>query len=189
MRKPTDHAAKGLVPDPRLCQKHRMTGTPRIARSLDDLPDFDALLSRSGLEFMQDILNGTLSGPPIGETLGFALSSVEEGRVRFEGTPQFAATNPMRGVHGGWYGAILDSCMACAVMTCVPRGSLYTTLEYKVNLTRAILPGTLVIAEGQVSHAGRSTAVASGEIRGKEDGRLYATGSTTCMIMPGPARS
>ncbi|WP_272003541.1 PaaI family thioesterase [Roseovarius sp. ZX-A-9] len=160
-----------------------MTSTPHIAHSLDELPDFDALLSRSGLEFMQDILAGTLSGPPIGATLGFALSSVEKGRVSFEGAAQFAATNPMRGVHGGWYGALLDSCMSCAVMTCVPRGHFYTTLEYKVNLTRALPLDTPVIAEGVVSHAGRSTAVASGEIRGRDDGRLYATGSTTCMIM------
>ncbi|UXX82726.1 PaaI family thioesterase [Roseovarius pelagicus] len=165
-----------------------MTNTPHTARSLDDLPDIDALLARSGLEFMQDILAGNISGPPIGATLGFTIATVEQGRVTFAGTPQFAVTNPMRGVHGGWYGAILDSCMACAVMTHVPRGSFYTTLEYKVNLTRAIPLGTDVIAEGLVSHAGRSTAVATGEIRGRDDGRLYASGSTTCMIMVAPGR-
>ncbi|EAP78295.1 thioesterase family protein [Roseovarius nubinhibens ISM] len=73
--------------------------------------------------------------------------------------------------------------MACAVMTCVPQGSYYTTLEYKVNITRAIPLGTSVRAVGTVSHAGRSTGVASGEIRGIDDDRLYATGSTTCLIM------
>ena len=36
---------------------------------------------------------------------------------------------------------------------------------------------------GRVDHAGRSTGVATGEIRGVEDGKLYATGSTTCIIM------
>jgi len=29
--------------------------------------------------------------------------------------PTFEALNPMGTVHGGWYGTILDSCMACAV--------------------------------------------------------------------------
>ncbi|MGR3473389.1 MAG: PaaI family thioesterase, partial [Sulfitobacter sp.] len=29
----------------------------------------------------------------------------------------------------------------------------------------------------------RSTGVAHGEIRGVEDGKLYATGSTTCIVM------
>jgi uncharacterized protein (TIGR00369 family) len=73
--------------------------------------------------------------------------------------------------------------MACAVMTKLPRGAIYTTLEYKVNLTRAIPVGTEILAEGWSDHAGRSTAVASGEIRGAEDGKLYATGSTTCLVL------
>ena len=77
----------------------------------------------------------------------------------FKGTPQFNVTNPLGTIHGGWYGAVLDSCMACAVMTKVPRGSIYTTLEYKVNITRALPLDTLVRAIGTVAHSGRSTAV------------------------------
>lgn len=73
--------------------------------------------------------------------------------------------------------------MACAVMTKVPRGSIYTTLEYKINITRAIPLGTEIECVGVTDHAGRSTAVAHGEIRGVADGKLYATGTTTCMIM------
>ena len=73
--------------------------------------------------------------------------------------------------------------MACAVMTKVPQGSVYTTLEYKVNIIRPIPLGLEILAEGIASHAGRSTGVAEGTIRGVEDGKLYATGSTTCIIM------
>lgn len=156
---------------------------PHVAETLDALPDMADLLSRSGLEFMQDVLTGKLSGPPIGATMGFHLTSVEKGRVIFGGTPEFPVTNPMRGVHGGWYGAILDSCMGCAVMTMLPKGQIYTTLEYKVNITRAIPLGTRVEAIGNVSHAGRRTGVATGELRGIEDGKLYASASTTCLIM------
>ena len=117
---------------------------PHVAETLEDLPDMTDLLSRSGLEFMQDILSGKLSGPPIGATMGFELTSVEKGRVVFSGTPEFHVTNPMRGVHGGWYGTLLDSCMACALMTMLQKGQHYTTLEYKVNITRAIPLGTRV---------------------------------------------
>ncbi|MEQ8899564.1 MAG: PaaI family thioesterase [Roseovarius sp.] len=156
---------------------------PHTAQTLDDLPDMDDVLSRSGLEFMQDMLSGQLSGPPIGATMGFTLTSVEPGRVIFEGTPEFNVTNPMRGVHGGWYGAILDSALGCAVMTMLPKGQIYTTLEYKVNITRAVPTGTPVRAVGQVSHAGRRTGVATGELRGIDNGKLYATASTTCLIM------
>ena len=101
----------------------------------------------------------------------------------FEGAWQEFLTNPAGTLHGGWYGTILDSALGCAVMTVLPQGVGYTTLEYKVNITRAIPPGTEVECWAEVDHAGRSTAVAHGEIRGLEDGKLYATGSTTCIVL------
>ncbi|MBO9451491.1 PaaI family thioesterase [Tropicibacter sp. R16_0] len=137
----------------------------------------------SGLDLMQAVLNGDIPGAPIARTLGFAPYLVEEGKVIFRGTPTEAATNPHGGVHGGWYGTLLDSCMACAVWTKVPAGSTYTTLEYKVNIIRPIKLGTQIEAIGITDHAGRSTGIAHGEIRGVDDGKLYATGSTTCIIM------
>lgn len=161
--------------------------TLRFVDTVDDLPDRGDVLSRSGLEFMQDVLAGRLATAPIWRTLGFWLEEVQDGRIVLHGQPEFGASNPMRAVHGGWYGAILDSCMACAVMTCVPKGSFYTTLEYKVNITRPIPLGSKVQAVGTVQHAGRSTGVAVGEVRGIDDDRLYATGSTTCIIMQGPS--
>ena len=156
------------------------------APPLDDLPGRDTILSMSGLRFMEAVRDAKLPGPPIGRVLNYRVTEVEPGRVVFEGTPTAEHTNPMGGVHGGWYGTLLDSAMACAVMTRVPEGSFYTTLEYKVNLVRAIPVGTAILAEGTVRHAGRSTGVAEGTIRGAADGRLYATGSTTCLILEGP---
>ncbi len=156
---------------------------PRIARTPDDLLTLPDVLKLSGLEFMQAILDGTNPGPPIGETMGYALHAVDEGRVVFRGTPEFNVTNPLGTVHGGWYGTLLDSAMACAVMTKVPRGSVYTTLEFKINILRAIPLGTEIECVGTIDHVGRSTGVAHGAIRGVEDGTLYATGSTTCIVM------
>ncbi len=158
---------------------------PWIARSPDELAPREVLLSMPGLDFMRAILDGRLPGPPIAGLLGYRLHAVEPGRVAFRGTPEFAHTNPMGSVHGGWYGTLLDSAMACAVMTTVPKGSWYTTLEYKVNITRPIPPGLGIEAEGVVQHAGRSTGVAQGVIRGLADGKVYATGSTTCLIVTG----
>jgi len=157
--------------------------TQNIAQSKDDLPGKTALQSRSGLEFMHDVCDGRVSTAPICTTLNFDVAHVEDGCVHVEGEPEFNSANIMGAVHGGWYGAIMDHCLGCAVMTKIPRGSFYTTLEYKVNITRAIPPGTRVRAVGKISHAGRTTAVATGEIRGIDDDRLYATGSTTCLIM------
>tara|TARA_R110002020_G_scaffold67179_12_gene176593 strand:+ start:46003 stop:46485 length:483 start_codon:yes stop_codon:yes gene_type:complete len=155
----------------------------KLANKPEDLLSTEEALQLTGLEFMQKILDGTNSGPPIGATMGYTLHSIEEGRAVFRGTPEFNVTNPMGTVHGGWYGTLLDSAMACAVMTMVPRGSVYTTLEYKVNILRPIPLGMTVDCIGVTDHVGRSTGIAHGEIRGVEDGKLYATGSTTCIVM------
>ena len=150
---------------------------------VEDLPTMDDILSMSGLEFMTAIREGRLPGPPIGQLMNYWPSLVEDGKVIFTGTPKFEAMNPIGSVHGGWYGTVLDSCMACAIQTKVPKGSVYTTLEYKINIIRPIPVGMEVNATGVVDHVGRSTGIANGEIRGVEDGKLYATGSTTCIIM------
>ena len=156
---------------------------PRVAQGPQDLLPQAEALKLSGLEFMQKILDGTNPGPPIGQTMGYVIHDVSEGRAVFRGAPEFNVTNPLGTVHGGWYGTLLDSAMACAVQTKVPRGSIYTTLEYKINILRGIPLGTQIECIGTTDHVGRSTGVAHGEIRGVEDGRLYATGSTTCIVM------
>ena len=156
---------------------------PRLATRPEELLSQADALKLSGLEFMQAILNGSNPGPPIGGTMGYTLHAIEEGKAVFRGAPEFNVTNPMGTVHGGWYGTLLDSAMACAVMTKVPRGSVYTTLEYKVNILRAIPLGMQIDSIGVIDHVGRSTGVAHGEIRGVKDGKLYATGSTTCIVM------
>ncbi len=156
---------------------------PDYAETHADIPDQATLLSMSGMEFMLAMLDGRIKQQPIAGLMSYHLDLVEDGRARFRGTPGFAHANPFRQVHGGWYGTVLDSAMGCAVMTTVPKGRWYTTLEYKVNITRALPLGMEIIADARVAHAGRSTAVASAEIRGALDGRLYATGSTTCIIL------
>lgn len=156
---------------------------PRRATRPEDLLSQSEALKLSGLEFMQAMLDGTNPGPPIGATMGYHLHDVAEGRAVFRGTPEFNVTNPMGTVHGGWYGTLLDSAMACAVMTRVPRGAVYTTLEYKINILRGIPLGTQIECTGETDHVGRSTGIAHGEIRGVADGKLYATGSTTCIVM------
>lgn len=154
-----------------------------LPTSVDQLPTRETTMSMSGLDFMQKILEGELPLAPIANGLNYRLQDVQLDQVIFRGAPGFEQMNPTGTIHGGWYGTLLDSAMACAIMTRVPKGSVYTTLEYKVNIIRPIRPGTSVDCIGVVEHAGRSTGVATGKIVGVEDGKLYATGSTTCIIM------
>lgn len=155
----------------------------QFAEGVEDLASLETMLSMSGLAFIEAMRDGRLPHPPIARGLSYALDTVEEGRVVFRGAPAFDHLNPLGTVHGGWYGTLLDSAMACAVQTTLPQGRIYTTLEYKVNLVRAVPLGAEVLAEGIVRHAGRTTAVADGTLRGAQDGKLYATGSTTCLIL------
>ena len=145
-------------------------------------PTRETLLSMSGMDFMQAMLSGGMRPSGIWQVMGFALHAVEAGRVVFRGAPGVQHANPVGAVHGGWYGTLLDSAMGCAVMTAVPVGKWYTTLEYKVSLIRPVAFGAEVEVTGILDHCGRSTAVAHGEIRGM-DGKLQATGSTTCILL------
>ena len=137
----------------------------------------------TGFELMRGILEGRLPGATISGPMAFGLHAVAEGRVAFRGTPGAQHLNPLGTVHGGWYGTLLDSAMTCAVMTRLPAGRFTTTLEFKTGIVRALSPGTEVEAVGITDHVGRSTGIARGELRGVADGRLYATGSTTCMVI------
>ena len=153
------------------------------ANETRQLPSQEEILSMTGLEFMEKIKLGELPGAPIAKTLNYDLISVSLGQVIFRGAPKFDSMNPVGSVHGGWYGTLLDSAMACAVMTKIPKGSFYTTLEYKINIVKAIPIGMEIDAIGLVTHSGRSTGTADGKIIGTKDKILYATGSTTCLIM------
>ncbi|MGB0506167.1 MAG: PaaI family thioesterase [Pikeienuella sp.] len=154
----------------------------RLAEVPEDLLSVDELKKLTGLEFMTGVMNGQIAAAPIANLLDYDLVEVEEGRVVFAGVPGFRSYNPIGSVHGGWFGTLLDSCMACAVHTALPVGQGYTTLEYKINVIRpATIKTGLLRAVGTTLHVGRRTGVASGRIV-DEAGKLYATGSTTCMI-------
>ena len=128
------------------------------------------------------MLSGEIPPASIQHTMNFFLHQVEDGRVVFRGRPGEELCNPLGQVHGGFYGAILDSAMGCAVHATLPIGWRYTTLEYRVNMVRAIRPETgEVFAEGKVLHRGRQIATADGRLTDR-DGRLYAHGLTTCLL-------
>jgi uncharacterized protein (TIGR00369 family) len=144
----------------------------------------DDMKRMSGLEFLSRIADGRASQPPIGKVLGFRLAEVSPGFALFTMTPGSQHYNPIGVVHGGIAGILLDSCMGCAVQSHLPAGTGYTTLEFKVNLVRAITetPGP-IRAEGRSLHVGRRAATAEGRVVDAR-GTLLAHGTTTCLIFP-----
>jgi uncharacterized protein (TIGR00369 family) len=138
--------------------------------------------SMSGLELLQGMIAGRFPGPPILELIGFNLVEVEKGRAVFAGVPAFKHYNPLGTVHGGYAATLLDSCMGCSVHTTLPKGTGYTTLEFKVSLVRAVTADTgPVRAEGKVINSGRRIATAEGRLI-DAGGRLLAHATTTCLV-------
>ena len=154
-----------------------------MPKEVKDVLSMEEILEISGLDMMEGILKGIYPAAPIANILNYKVHAVEKGRVVFRGTPNLESRNPMGTLHGGWYGTILDSAMACAVMTTLPAGKIQTTLEFKVNIIRSIPIGVTVDAVGTVEHSGKSTGVAVGSLIDINTGKLYASSSTTCIIM------
>ncbi|MEZ5685392.1 MAG: PaaI family thioesterase [Paracoccaceae bacterium] len=158
----------------------------KFAEGPEDFLPLDQILSVSGLDYIRKMAAGEVPSPTVQRSMAYHIETVEKGHVTLRGTPDHPQTNGYGGIHGGWYAMVLDTCMTCAVITELAAGQTQTTLEFKVNLIRAIKPGTEVVAIGRSDHVGRSTGVARGEIRDARDGRLYATGSATCFVMGAP---
>jgi len=149
----------------------------------DPAPALDAGRKMLPIEHLRAIRDGRLPEPPFARLLGMRLALVEEGATAFEIVPAEQHYNPLGTVHGGVAFALLDSAMGCAVQTRCSAGKGYTTLELKVNLVRAISQQTgLLRATARVVHFGSRTATAEARLEDAA-GRLYAHGSSTCLIL------
>jgi uncharacterized protein (TIGR00369 family) len=138
----------------------------------------------SGLETVQLALEGKLPIPPILATLDISLVEVAEGHAAFEGSPAEWQYNTLGTVHGGWLSAVLDSALGCAVYTVLSPGCGLATLDLHVRFVRPVTVAVRrVRAEAQVTHSGNRIVTAEGRIHGA-DGKLYATGTTSCLILP-----
>jgi uncharacterized protein (TIGR00369 family) len=138
----------------------------------------------SGLEFVKRMHAGLFPAAPISKVMQFQLTDVEQGKVVFSAHPSAEFYNPLGTVHGGYTTTLLDSCMGCAVHSTLPAGMAYTTLEIKINFVRPITDKTgPVRAEGNVISAGKRVATAEGRLV-DATGKLYAHGTTTCLIFP-----
>lgn len=142
----------------------------------------EGVRAHRGIDALRAMAAGEIPPPSIGVTLGFRLVAIEEGFAAFEGEPSDAVLNPMGVVHGGWALTLLDSACGAAGHTTLEPGVGYGTIETKVNFVRPILPSIGVVrAEGRVVSRGRTILTAEGKLTGP-DGKLYAHGTSTCMI-------
>ena len=149
---------------------------------------FAASGEASGRAYLQAMVEGRIPQPPIAATLGFVLAEIGDGHAVFEGEATEFALNPLGVVHGGLALTLVDSAAGCAVQTLLPEGTGYTTLETKANFVRPILADTGVLhCTGRALHVGRTIATAEARVEGS-DGRLYAHGTSTLLVVGPPAQ-
>ena len=143
----------------------------------------DEIARRTGLEFLQAIVDGALPQAAMAGTLAFRMTEVGEGYAVFEAEPGAELFNPLGTVHGGWVLALIDSAAGCAGHTLLPAGVGYTTIETKANFSRPVFPETgTVRAEGRVITRGRTIITAEARVTDGQ-GRIVAHGTSTMMVL------
>ena len=158
-----------------------MSDQSSVANRLGVVPA-EALAKLSGLEFFKRMIAGKLPAPPTCAVSNQWLVEVDKGRIVWEASPPPEFVNPMGGVHGGWAMTVLDSALGCAVHSALPAGTGYTTVEVKINLTRAPAIGETYRCEGKLITLGRRIGTAEAKLIDGQ-GRVVAFGTTTCVIL------
>lgn len=90
-------------------------------------------------------------------------------------------------VHGGVWTALGDTVAAWATFRVIPPGHNFTTIELKLNVFAAGLPGDEIVAVGEPLHVGRSTVVIEVKmerLREGSDPRLAANLIVTQFVLP-----
>ncbi|MEW5808493.1 MAG: PaaI family thioesterase [Actinomycetota bacterium] len=139
-------------------------------------------LSMAGIDYLNAMIDGSVSPPPIAGLMEFAMVSAEPGRVVFTCTPDESAYNPIGTVHGGLVCTLLDSVTGCAAHTVLPRGKGYTSIEIKVNYLKAVRAGGgELTATGTLVKAGSRVSFAEGVVCDAR-GSAVATASSSLLI-------
>jgi uncharacterized protein (TIGR00369 family) len=162
--------------------QHNISQRNRTVSWNDPMVGANAARTMSGIDYLRAIEAGEIPPPPIAKLLGFRLQRVDSGHAVFELEPAEYHYNPIGMVHGGVASTVLDSAMGCAVHSTLPAGTGYSTVELKVNFIRPLSTRTGTLrCEASVIHTGGRIATAEGKLVDK-DGKLYAQGTTTCII-------
>ncbi len=118
--------------------------------------------------------------------LKFGPIRFEPGRGRIELTVLPEHLRTLGVAHGGLLATLLDSALGMTASTRAPAGHFVVTVQLNINFIRPAWLDEKLIAVADLQHAGRSTAVARGEVR-TDGGALVASATGTFMYLPMPA--
>jgi uncharacterized protein (TIGR00369 family) len=139
-----------------------------------------------GLAFVQALADGRIPLSAMAMVMPYRLLPPASGKIVVEAAPEPRFLNTLGIVHGGWMMTMLDTAMGLAAQSTLKIGEICASHETSVKFLRPLHGNTGALRiSGQVLSRGRRVITADGRIEGP-DGRLYAIGTTTCMI-PEPA--
>jgi uncharacterized protein (TIGR00369 family) len=140
-------------------------------------------MDRSALtpEDVRSFTPGTFPGD-----LGIEPLEIEDNRAKGRIVVDRRHLHPGGYVHGGVWTGLADTVAAWATFRNIPPGHDFTTIELKLNVFAAGLPGDELVATAEPLHVGRSTAVLKVEVERIRDGgepRLAAHFSVTQLVL------
>jgi uncharacterized protein (TIGR00369 family) len=128
---------------------------------------------------------GFLAGSFPGD-LGIEPLEIEDTHARGRIVVDRRHLHPGGFVHGGAWTAIGDTVAAWATFRSIPPGHDFTTIELKLNVFGAGLPGDELVAVAAPLHVGRATVVIEVRIERVRDGesKLAANLIVTQFVLP-----
>lgn len=143
---------------------------------------WDVWRTMSGIEILTRQIAGELPQPPIHYLTGMTLRDATAGRATFilPASPWLA--NPMGFVQGGALGMLGHAAAVTAIASTLDAQSAYRPVDVKVHFLRpGIADGRELTARGEVTHRGKTLAVARGDVV-DADGKMIATAVASAMI-------
>jgi 1,4-dihydroxy-2-naphthoyl-CoA hydrolase len=123
--------------------------------------DRSVLTPENVRDFLSDSFPGDLGVEPL---------EIEDGHARGRIVVDRRHLHPGGYVHGGAWTALGDTVAAWATFRNIPPGHDFTTIELKLNVFSAGLPGDEIVAIATPLHVGRSTVVIEVKIERIRDG-------------------
>ncbi len=146
-----------------------------------EVPGLVGTAPADGLGYLERLRDGTLPDAPAITATGARLVAIERGHAFVHFEPDVVHCNALRQVHGGVVSTLLDTAIGYAVVSALPLGTGFATVQLNVNFIRAIMPGEgTVTIEGRLVREGRRIIVAEAEMR-SAGGKLCARASATCV--------
>lgn len=136
-----------------------------------------------GIAWLEMMKAGELPPPPIVETLGMAIETVEPGRIVFSMQAEEWMCNPAAVIHGGMTATLLDTVLTLAVVSKLDQGKTCQTIQMNVHFIRPVFPtGEKMTAEGVAVHVGSTVGTAEGRLFDAR-GKLVAHATATLAVL------